>query len=63
MRHTGMVRIYTEDYVDRTDHNKGKQPYNTPKLERYGDVRDLTMSVATMGANDGGTVSPHVRTH
>jgi len=43
--------------------SEGKQLYTTPKLERYGDVRDLTMSVSTHGGNDGGAVSPHVKTH
>ena len=32
-----------------------RRRYHTPKLTTYGDVRQLTDSVDTMGTPDGGT--------
>jgi hypothetical protein len=32
----------------------GKKPYHPPRLEEYGDIRDITQSVGTSGTLDGG---------
>ena len=31
-----------------------KKPYHPPQLEEYGDIREVTRSVDSAGANDGG---------
>ena len=33
----------------------GKRPYNTPRLESYGNIKEITMAVGMTGANDGST--------
>lgn len=32
-----------------------KKPYKTPRLEVYGDIRQITLTVAMIGSMDGGT--------
>jgi hypothetical protein len=32
-----------------------KKPYESPRLEVYGDIRDLTDSVGMAGSDDGAT--------
>lgn len=39
-----------------------KKPYNTPKLEVYGDLRKITKTVANHGNSDGGA-PPMFKTH
>jgi len=36
-----------------------KKPYESPRLEVYGDIRDLTDSVGMSGSDDG---APHGNT-
>lgn len=31
-----------------------KKPYETPRLEVYGDIREIAKAVGTTGAGDGG---------
>lgn len=40
---------------------KGKKPFATPVLHRYGAVRTLTENVGAMTALDGGT-NPKIKT-
>jgi hypothetical protein len=40
---------------DRPAQKEGaKKPYSSPRLEMYGDIREIASSVGSMGANDGG---------
>lgn len=42
--------------------NQTKAPYNSPQLERYGNVRDLTQTVistATLGSDHHSTQRTH----
>lgn len=39
-----------------------KKEYSTPKLEIYGDVRSITLAVATTGAFDGNRSGTNRRT-
>lgn len=34
-------------------HTSGKKPYHRPRLEEYGDIREVTQSVSMTGAPDG----------
>ena len=34
-------------------HVSGKKPYHRPRLEEYGDIREVTQSVSMTGAPDG----------
>lgn len=36
---------------------KTKKPYQTPVIEKYGDIRKLTRNVGNTGMNDPGTGS------
>jgi len=43
----------TESMADKTKtKTNGKAPYSPPRLKSYGDIRDLTQTVGTMGALD-----------
>lgn len=33
--------------------------YETPQLQRFGDVAELTEAVGNMGAKDGGVMNMH----
>jgi hypothetical protein len=46
-----------------TNNVDGKKEYSTPALERFGNLRDITLAVATHGALDNGRLAGHVRTH
>ena len=35
-----------------------KKPYTGPRLEVYGDLRDVTQNVKSKGLPDGGSVGP-----
>lgn len=39
--------------------NKAKKTYVTPKLEVYGDVREITMAVGNNGNWDGAWTTPN----
>ena len=39
----------------KKDQDKKKKPYQTPQLLAYGDVREITRAVGSMGAADGAT--------
>jgi hypothetical protein len=36
------------------DDEPAKKPYESPRLEVYGDIRAVTAAVALVGKNDGG---------
>lgn len=33
----------------------GKRPYQRPRLESYGNIKEITLAVGMTGANDGST--------
>jgi len=35
------------------DSEAAKKPYETPRLETYGDIREIAGSVGSMNMNDG----------
>ena len=39
------------------DKVQDKKPYRRPRLEEYGDIREVTRSVGMTGADDGGHAS------
>ena len=41
----------TKNTADKIMTN-GKAPYSSPRLTSYGDIRDMTLTVGTMGALD-----------
>jgi hypothetical protein len=44
--------------MTKTSEERVKQSYSTPRLERYGNLRDLTHTTGFVGAkNDGGNGS------
>ena len=68
--HSVAGRCYNGKAEESMDTTKAtKLPYNTPQFERYGNVRDLTMTVGHNVASgpDAGTntktLAQFVRTH
>jgi hypothetical protein len=56
----GTYRTYEMDNLT-ADNNEalayppqGKKPYATPRLEDYGDLRDLTLGGSPLGSGDSG---------
>ena len=47
----------TENLKVVFDSGSGKKAYQTPKLEVYGDLGEITQTVGMMGNPDGGTVT------
>ena len=44
----------TAHKADRTQDEPARKPYARPRLEVYGDIREVTNSFGMRGANDNG---------
>ena len=42
-----------------TTKNDERRPYAKPRLQVYGDVREITLAVGNMGTDDGGMAPQH----
>jgi hypothetical protein len=43
-----------QNQVETGDRAPDRKPYSTPKLEDYGDLRDLTLGGSPLGSGDSG---------
>lgn len=48
--------------LEVSSNGSAKQPYNSPKMKEYGDLREITMAIGTRGNSDGGILPPLNRT-
>ena len=43
--------------IDQNQHQALKQPYTSPVVHVYGDIRAITQAVGNTGNGDGGSVA------